>query len=478
MALPYQGGSFNRVGDYNFVTTMDLHKPEIESELTQTFGNQMLTGMLSMIGAEKGVSALEYTHYEEERIYPKLYATNGGAGGAGAQVTFTMDASSKYSVPENASPYDGSNTSSITIPRRGELILIKPASGIVSADRYIKAIIDGVNEAAGTFTASPLDSTESIPAIGSAQEIVIYGNAYGEGSMQPNARQTTVKKEVNQIQTVKGTYEVTSTERDMLSWVEFVGKDGKAGRMYYLKGEADEYKNFMSQKELTLLLGEKLANDTVANAWVTNAGNDNNYGPLSLTEGLIPGILSKGNTSAYAQNTGWDKQDAESLVKVLDKQKGSKSNLLAPGIDLSIQIDNTLASYKTAGAITYGNYTFSEEASVNFQFDKFKIDDYIFSKKKFDSFNDLQTLGADGFGFTNEGLVIPMDQTRDAGTGEKTNHLRLRYLVNPATGERNQRSEIIDNYKITGKDTYSVFYKDNVGLESFCLNKFAYIKQG
>ena len=474
MALPYQGGSFNRVGDYNFVTTMDLHKPEIESELTQTFGNQMLTGMLSMIGAEKGVSALEYTHYEEERIYPKLYATNGGAGAAGAQVTFTMAASSKYDVPEFASPYDGSTTSSITIPRRGELILIKPASGIVSADRYIKAIIDEVT--ATTFKASPLDSGDSVPAIGSAQEIVIYGNAYGEGSMQPGARQTKVKKEINQIQTVKGTYEVTSTERDMLSWVDFVGKDGKAGKMYYLKGEADEYKNFMFQKELTLLLGEKLNNDTVANAWV--ASSDANSGPISLTEGLIPGILSKGNTSAYAQNTGWDKQDAEPLVKVLDKQKGSKSNLLAPGIDLSIAIDNTLASYKTAGAITYGNYTFSEEASVNFQFDKFKIDDYIFSKKKFDSFNDLQTLGADGFGFTNEGLVIPMDQTRDAGTGEKTNHLRLRYLVNPATGERNQRSEIIDNYKITGKDTYSVFYKDNVGLESFCLNKFAYIKQG
>ena len=473
MPLSYQGGSFNRVGDYNFVTTMDLHKPEIESELTQTFGNQMLTGMLSMIGAEKGVSALEYTHYEEERIYPKLYATSAGAG-AGAQATFTMAASSKYDVPEFASPYDGSTTTSITIPRRGELILIKPASGIVSADRYIKAIIDEVTST--TFKASPLDSTESIPAIGSAQEIVIYGNAYGEGSMQPGARQTKVKKEINQIQTVKGTYEVTSTERDMLSYVEFVGKDGQSGRMYYLKGEADEYKNFMSQKELTLLLGEKLNNDTVANAWVSSS--EANSGPISLTEGLIPGILSKGNTSAYSQATGWDKQDAESLVKVLDKQKGSKSNLLAPGIDLSIAIDNTLASYKTAGAITYGNYTFSEEASVNFQFDKFKIDDYIFSKKKFDSFNDLQTLGADGFGFTNEGLVIPMDQTRDAGTGEKTNHLRLRYLVNPATGERNQRSEIIDNYKITGKDTYSVFYKDNVGLESFCLNKFAYIKQG
>ncbi len=242
--------------------------------------------------------------------------------------------------------------------------------------------------------------------------------------------------------------------------------------MYYLKGEADEYKNFMSQKELNLLLGEKLSNDVVSDAYAS-AGN-----PIALTEGLIPSILSKGNISAYTAGTGWDKQDAEELVKTLDKQKGAKNNLLAAGIGLSLQIDNTLADYKSAGSITYGNYTFDQDAAVNFQFDKFKVGEYSFSKKTFETFNDLQSLGADGYGFTNEAMVLPMDQTRDAGSGEKTNFLRLRYLANPETGERNQRSEIIDNFAITGKDTYSVFYKDNCGLETFAMNKFAYIKQG
>ena len=67
MALNYQGGSFARRGDYNYVTTMDLHDPEYDSELTEAFGNQMLTGMLQMIGAEKAVSSLEYNHFEEEK---------------------------------------------------------------------------------------------------------------------------------------------------------------------------------------------------------------------------------------------------------------------------------------------------------------------------------------------------------------------------------------------------------------------------
>lgn len=472
MALNYQGGSFARRGDYNYVTTMDLHDPEYDSELTEAFGNQMLTGMLQMIGAEKAVSSLEYNHFEEERIYPKIKATTAGAA-AGVGVAFTIDAAGTLAIPENASPYGGNVSSNITVPRVGELILIKPTTGTVSADNYIRAIVTAVTPGApSTFSATPLDVTESIPAIAAATEIVIYGNAHGEGSGQPGARQTRVTKKTNNLQIFKGTYEVTSTERDMLSYVDFKGTDGKSGKMYYLKGEADEYKNFMSQKELNLLLGEKLSNNAVSNAYAT-AGN-----PIALTEGLIPSILSGGNTSAYNAGTGWDKQDAEELVKTIDKQKGAKNNLLAAGMSLSLGIDNTLADYKSGGSIVYGNYTFDQDASVNFQFDKFKVGEYTFSKKTFETFNDLQSLGADGYGFTNEAMVIPMDQTRDAGSGEKTNFLRLCYLANPQTGERNRRSEIIDNFAIDGKDTYSVFYKDSCGLETFAMNKFAYIKQG
>jgi len=472
MAIQYEGGGFVRRGDYNWVTTMDLHMPDIDSEITERYGRQMLTGMLSMCGAEKGTSALEYDHYEENRIYPKVKATNGGAGTAGASVTFTIDTSAVLSVPENASPYGGTVSTDVTVPRVNDLILIKPASGVVSSQTYIRAIVTAVDASVPSFAATPLDSTESIPSIAAADEIVIYGNAHGEGSGQPEGRQTRLEKYQNNLQIFKETYEITNTEKNMVTWTEFKGKDGQMGRLYQLKGEADTYKVFKNAQELNLLIGKKLSNNAVSNSFAT-AGN-----PVALTEGLIPSILQRGNVSSYSAGTGWDKLKAESLVKTLDKNKGSKENMICPGIDLSIQLDNTLAAYKTAGGITYGNYEFSDDARVNFAFDKFAIAGYSFGKKIFETFNDLQSFGADGYGFVNEGIVIPMGETRDSKSGEKTPFLRLRYLANPETGERDRRSEVVDNFAITGKDTWSVRYKESLGLETFAMNKFAYILQG
>jgi hypothetical protein len=44
-----------------------------------------------MIGAEKGVSALEYNHFEEERIYPKIRASVTTASASeGKAATFTI----------------------------------------------------------------------------------------------------------------------------------------------------------------------------------------------------------------------------------------------------------------------------------------------------------------------------------------------------------------------------------------------------
>ena len=151
--------------------------------------------------------------------------------------------------------------------------------------------------------------------------------------------------------------------------------------------------------------------------------------------------------------------------------------MICPGISLSMQIDDTLADYRTNGSITYGDYTFGEDAKVNFQFDAFSIGGYEFGKKIFSTFNDLQSLGADGYGFPNEAMVIPMGTTMDKESNEKTNYLRLRYLQDPTTGERIRRTSIIDQFEIDGTDQFKVNYIDHCGLETFALNKFAYIKQ-
>jgi len=328
-----------------------------------------------------------------------------------------------------------------------------------------------VDKGAGTFSATPILSGGIIPSISTADEIIIYGNAAGEGSGQPEARASRTVKYTNNLQTTKETYEITGTEKNIVTWIDFKGKNGEKGRVAKLKGESDTYKRFMTEKELTLLVGNKLTNTAIADAFAT-AGT-----PLALTEGLIPFILTQGNTSNYVPSTGWDKQKAETLVKTIDKQKGSKVNMLPCGINLGMQIDDTLGDYSNNGALVYGNYDFGSDSSRNFQFSSFKLNNYRFDKKTFDAFNDLQTLGADGFGYENEAMVIPMDKKMDKGSNSRVQSLRLRYLADPETGAKSARSEVVDQFKINGTDKFSVFYKDDCGFEGFAGNRWAYIKQ-
>tara|TARA_R110002020_G_scaffold475958_1_gene714920 strand:- start:17301 stop:18725 length:1425 start_codon:yes stop_codon:yes gene_type:complete len=473
MALAFQGGAFGSTTDYNFITSLDLHKPEYDTELTERYGDQNLSGFLTMIGAEKGVSSLEYNHFEEERIYPKISVAAAAAGVANTAKALTLQANSTIAIPNNASPYiaTAASTKQFVTPRDNDLIMIKPFSGTASSGTYVKAIVSNVVKAAGTFDATPIILGEAIPQVAAGSEIVIYGNAAGEGSGQPEARISRTVKYTNNLQTIKETYEITGTEKNIVTWIDFKGKNGEKGRVAKLKGESDTYKRFMTAKELTLLVGDKLTNTTVGNTFVSEGT------PLALTEGLIPFVLSQGNTSNYSVGTGWDKQKAESLVKTLDKQKGSKKNLMPCGINLSMQIDDTLGDYSNDGQIQYGSYDFGSDASRNFQFSSFKYGNYTFDKKTFDVFNDLQTLGADGYGYPDEGMVIPMDKKIDKGSNSQVQSLRLRYLADPETGASSARSEVVDQFKVNGTDKFSVYYKADCGFEGFAGNRFAYIKK-
>ena len=468
MPIGYNAGGIVTPNTYNWVTGMDLDKPAIDSKLTEPFGDQTLDGMMSMIGAEKGVSALEYKHAEEKRIYPKLKATNAGAGADGVAVTFTLVADAKKTI-NNSSPYDVAATGKqVVVPRAGETLMIKPATGLATVDNSIYATVTAVDAGAGTFIAIPLDATDAIPNMATAQEIIIIGNANGEGSVAVAGRQVEVEYKTNQLQTFRGGTEVTGDARNIVTWQEFTGKNGEKGHVNYLHGEAAEYKNFKSQMELTFLLGKPLTNVGLANSAFFGTEH-----PVSMTKGLIPSILDEGNVSNYSATTGWDKQKAQALVETLDKQKGDKKNMICPGISLSMQIDDTLADYRTSGSITYGNYTFDENAKAN----AFNFGGYEFGKKVFDTFNDLQSLGAEGYGFPNEAMVIPMGMTMDKMDNVKTQYLRTRFLEDPRSGARDRRSSIIDKFQVDGQDTFQVNYIDKKGLETFALNKFAYIKQ-
>jgi hypothetical protein len=470
-ANAFTPGAYGIRADYNFVSTMSLHKPDIDPTLTKRFGSQLLSELIMYFGKEKGTSSLQYTHYEEDRVYPKINAT-ATAGAAGAAVTFTLSASS-LTVPQNASPYVGAPVNVTAIPVRvGDILMIKPSSGIVTSTTVIQALVTGVNAGAGTFIAYPTISGTNIPTISPADEVVILSSAFGEGSNQPEPLNSTVTAYTNQLQIIRETFRITGTEQDIVTWVEFEDPTtGKKGYGWKVKGEADTYKRYLIKRENALLMGSGLTNVTLADVMAT-AGT-----PTSITEGLSPAIDARGNLFSYSSITGVDLNLFENIVKTLEVQKGAKVNMLLPGINLSLGIDGALADRVVNGGVSYGNFNMSEDAAVNFAFKSFAVGGYTFHKKVLSSFSDLQTYGAAGFNFNQEALIIPMDNQMDAKTREEAPSLRMRYLVGPDGNSRKEKTAAVDMFQTgdSGQDYMEMRYLGHWGLEAFALNRFSKI---
>jgi hypothetical protein len=475
--MSFVPGSVQSRADWNFVSLWDLHKPDKGEKIYKPLGSQLLTDILSYVdGGSAPTSSLQYEHYEEEFLMPKIKATGAG-GAAGASVTFTVHTDADIAKSQGQTPYGGTPVTNQMVPVRvNDLILIKPASGVVSASSYVRAIVTAVTASntagATTFAARPIDSTDSIPAV-TADEVVIYGNGHGEGSAQPLGLNAKVNKYTNQLQTIKDTFQQTGLESNMVMWHQVTDAKGRKGYVWSIKGEDDAFKRFRNNRELVLMLGEKLSSTAVADAFAT--ANE----PLSLTEGLIPFALG-GTVQNYSAALGLQLSDLEDMAREINVNKGSMENMLLCGFDLSIQIDSLLRGEYAAGAIQFGNYKFDQNAKANFMFDTFKIGGYTFHKKTLDAFSDQQTLGATGFGFTNEGIVIPMDTRVDSNSGETVPSLRKRYLADPVTGA-NKEFEVAmyDGFKSAsdGKDVLEVRYKSYCGFEGFGAKRFGYLKQ-
>lgn len=463
--------------NYNFISafsTFNVHKPDVEPSVKRRYGNELLSGLLEEVGHSKSTGSIDFRHFEEDWLMPKVTADSPG-GAAGAAVTLTAVAPTPQTITP-ASPYQGAALTPDLMPVRvNDILLIKPASGTVNASNYIHAIVDQLFPATNQFSVVPQDSADAIPAF-TNDEVVILTNAFGEGTNQPEGRQRNLIEYTNNVQVIKSTHEITGTERALVHWVEYENEE--TGQMMYgwqLKGEEDTLYEQLNYNEMALLMGESANNANIFNSPTLSEANS-----ITFTKGLIPSIISGGgNVSNYSSVTGWTLNDAENLVTELDKNRGSKVNLLPCGIELSGSIDNELGDRFQNGGVSYGNFNMDSEKAVSLVFDSFKVKGYTFHKKTYDVFNYLQMLGAAGYGFVNEGMVIPMEDQVDAKSRERLPALRKRYVAHPQGDSREMETTAVNLFEVgdSGKDAFQVRYISHCGFEIFAPNKFAYIQQ-
>ena len=458
----FSSGAQQIMTNWNFVSSFDMHKPDISNTVEKVRGSQTLSGLLRMVGNTKETDSLKYKSWEEDWIMPKIKATTAGAI-AGAAATFTLDSTDMSQISNTNSPYTATGSTQTIPVQAGNHILVKPSTGI-NGGSMIRMIVQSVNASAGTFVAYPFDPAQVTPVISSADEIVIYSNSSGEGTFQPLSLNSKVFSRENNLQIIKATHSVTGSEMGAVTWAEFEGKS-----YWHAKGESDTQKRFDNYKELTGVLGDHITNGT----WINLAGNPDN-GTNIATQGLIPFILGSGNQVTYSGITGVTLADFEAMTLILNKERGSRQNLIEAGLPLSIQIDNILGDRFKEGGFSYGSATFDTAKAVDLSFSKFKIGEYTFVKQTYDLFTDQQTLGAAGFPFQNEAMIIPMDSKVLSVDGKTENvpALRLRYMK-----DRENVVTAVNRMEVDGKDQFDFFYLSHEGMEMYGANRYVYLKK-
>lgn len=429
----------------------DLHKRDVDEQLIKRYGNQGITGLMELLGSKKETTAQSFEHYEETFLHNYFKGTISGS-------TLTVQ------VGEASGENDFDDESGRTALRDGDLIL-------VGASNELLYVTD--KGSASSFTVKTVSGYAAPTAQGTATGMAIVGNAHAEQTDQPDGLTPRVHHYSNKCQIIKESFVVSGSEATNAVYVKVNSPEMGTGYLWYLQGEADTYQRFQDYAELSMIIGQSSSANLVDAA---SSGNS-----VTTTEGLLPFIENKGQSMDLG-SSAITMADFDAAVKSLDKYRGSKEMALYAGINLSLDIDDLLASQGAyaAGGANYGTFANNKDMALNLGFNSFSRGGYTFHKKTYDLFNRPDLLGGDGFKYNGYGMCIPMDSQRDAKSGEKIPSLRMRYKASNGYSREMEHwltgGAILQN-KTNGKDELRCNYRTERGFEGFAPNRFLLFKK-
>jgi hypothetical protein len=462
--MPYtQNGLLNAVPTaykaattQNYVSTLSIHKPEVTEEFVQRYGDQSLTGLLDAMGAMVPAANKKVQHWEEDFIhqYAKTDAATANPA-SGAKAVINID--------------PAWDISDVTIFRVNDIVEFPTGDvGIVTA----------VTDAAAGATLDVYPLTDWISAgsgnlVESGDIVIITGNAHNENTGQPTSIVSKPLAYENDMQILKESYIVSGSEMTNIIYFEVQNPEtGESGYLWYIKGEADTYKRFVNYCEMQMLTGKRTTNSTLTSV--------SGFDGFQTSEGLLDFIENGGNVQNYNQLTGFNLSDFDAMVRTLSKNRGARENTMYCGTDLSLAIDDAVASMFAGGGVSYGAFSGMEELAVAFGFKSFMRGGYTFHKKTYDPFSYAGMLGADGFKYAGLGFLVPGDMGMDAQTREKIPALRVRYKE--AGGYSREMEHWFEGSAglatpTSGDDQLKCNYRTERCFEGFGANRFMLIKK-
>lgn len=419
-------------------TLIDPNKPDNRDLLIQTYGDQGITGFLELTGAVKNAGTNDQVQYwEEGRLHKTLAFTS---------VTNSVIAVAAF----------GADDAPV---RLNDVLLFE------SGERAVVTVVDA---GADTITVAALDGSAAADFdIATAGTAVVIGNIYGQGTGQPTQfYQTDVEKRENDFLITKETYQVNGSQATNIGWINV----GNGDYRWYVKGEMDTRKRFMNQREMMMLLAER----------VGSGGVDVNGGTITGSEGYFNAVEDRGITTTGDFDS---MADMDSIILLLDKQGAPSEYAMYVNTQTSLNMDDMVAS-GIATSVTaglpgqFGAFQNSPDMAVQLGFKSFTRGGYTFHKHDWKLLNDPTLLGAFGTPLY-KGAMVPMTQVADAKTGVKAPALEMNYKA--ANGYSREMEHWVTGggvlgYSTDGDDLAKFHYRSECNLITRAANKHVVLK--
>jgi len=442
------------------VSGFDIYKPEKLNVLFNRYGDQGLSyfQILRSMGFEEPVSQDTYGHYEENRIHEIcIVNANVSQPAQGADISFTLSPNS----------LDANNNFYV---RKWDIILFpnEVTGSVVN--------IDVSNPSAPVITCRLNDSTERFPALTARQELVIFTNAFSEGSGQPTGAIRGVWEYTNDCQIIKETIGVTGSEMTNQTWIELTSAGFKTPGYYFL-GQVDIDYRMSLRIDGALLWGKRTVNTNLVDS-VTGRR-------IKTTEGLIPYIRRVGNEQTYTSGS-FSVTEFDEMDRTLDREHAGNYILGLLGIQLHQDIENALVNYFANTNIQYARQTVNEAlfnnneslaASVNFKYLVKSERTFLF--KRMAVLSHPKLYGATGYEGPKLGIFMPINKKKDPVSGNMVPSIGVRYK---ALGKYSRRMEVWqvggagEGLKVTDIDAQNTYQRCHIGAHFRGGNQFVLLE--
>ena len=446
--LSFTGGS----NDWSQQYLPDLYEQEVE-----VFGNRSVASFLRLVGAEMPMTSDQVVWSEQGRLH--LHYKGAAVANTGV---ITIASSGTHAV------------------RVGQTIVL---SDNQTSPTVIKCYISAVASDNTTLTAIPYTGGATVGAVsgftttddsGSATcDFFVYGSEFKKGtSGMSNAVQPSFASLTNKPIIIKDKYEVSGSDASQIGWVEVTGEQGQTGYLWYLKAEGDTRQRFEDNLEMAMIEGELAKAAGGVDSQLGTAGSNDTAG----TEGLFAAVTARGHiTTGIAGTSATDDLGSfDNILKKFDAQGAIEENMLFINRNVSLAIDDMLATQNSygAGGTSYGVFSNSEDMALNLGFSGFRRGSYDFYKTDWKYLNDGSTRGI--IEDDVRGVIVP------AGTSTVYDQILGKNIKRPFLHVR-YRASAADDRKMKSWTTGSVggnITSDLDAMEVHYLSERCLITQG